>query len=78
MHSYTLRRDQRSKFTMTKKELDAINDFVNEVGWRLIFGFNQLLRQSDGHWDSSNAEHLIDYTMKKGYEVAWELGNGIY
>ena len=77
VESIKLRRDQRSNFTMTKEQFDAINDFVDEVGWRLIFGFNQLLRQSNGQWDSSNAELLIDYSMKKGYEVAWELGNGI-
>ncbi|RVW43824.1 Heparanase-like protein 3 [Vitis vinifera] len=29
-----------------------------------------------GAWDSSNAESLIRYTVKKGYDIsAWELGN---
>ena len=67
---------RRSNLTMSTSQWDGINRFTNEVGWTLIFGLNQLLRTSNGEWDSSNAELLIDYTMKKGYQVAWELGNG--
>ena len=65
-----------SNFKMSPSQWDAVNTFVQNVGWKLIFGLNQLLRNTDGSWDSSNAEQLIDYTMKKGYQVAWELGNG--
>ena len=66
-----------SNFKMSPSQWDAVNMFVQNVSWKLIFGLNQLLRNTDGSWDSSNAEKLIDYTMKKGYRVAWELGNGI-
>ena len=66
----------RGDIIMSTSQWDGINRFANEVGWTLIFGLNQLLRTPGGEWDSSNAELLIDYTMKKGYQVAWELGNG--
>ena len=65
-----------ANFTMTPEQWDELNVFVNKAGWKLIFGLNNLLRQPNGEWDSSNAELLIDYTMMKGYPVAWELGNG--
>ena len=65
-----------ANFTMTPEQWDELNVFVNKAEWKLIFGLNNLLRQPNGEWDSSNAELLIDYTMMKGYEVAWELGNG--
>ena len=66
-----------SAYTMTTEQFDILNTFVTEAGWKLVFGLNQLLRLSDGQWNSSNAELLIDYCMTKGYKVAWELGNGM-
>lgn len=49
----------------------------------IIFGLNALngrKLQADsstiGAWDSTNAESLIRYTVKKNYTIyAWELGN---
>lgn len=68
----------RSNFTMTTSQWDAVNTFVKAVKWKLIFGLNQLLRNSEGNWDSGNAKELIMYTLNMNYPVAWELGNGIY
>ncbi len=66
----------RDEFFMTPSIFDTLMWFVNACGWRLIFGLNQLLRYPNNEWDWTNAESLIDHCMKKGYEVAWEIGNG--
>ena len=67
---------QRSNITMNTAQWDEVNIFVETVGWDIIFGLNALLRESDGSWDSANAEELLTYTTSKGYKVNWELGNG--
>ena len=66
---------KESNFTMNTTEWDAVNMFVEAVGWDIIFGLNVLLRKN-GAWDSANAEELLIYTTSKGYKVNWELGNG--
>ena len=66
---------KESNFTMNTTEWDAVNMFVEAVGWDIIFGLNVLLRKN-GSWDSANAEELLTYTTSKGYKVNWELGNG--
>lgn len=48
----------------------------------MIFGLNALSGRSigtdgmaTGAWNSSDAEHLIQYTVNKGYNIhGWELG----
>ena len=67
---------QGSNITMSTAQWDAVNMFVETVGWDFIFGLNALLRTSNGSWDSANAEELMTYTTSKGYKVNWELGNG--
>ena len=66
---------KESNFTMNTTQWDAVNMFVEAVGWDFIFGLNVLLRKN-GSWDSANAEELLTYTTSKGYKVNWELGNG--
>ena len=60
---------------MLPYEWDRLHQFAQKVNWRVIFGLNVQLR---GYldWDMSNAITLIDYTLRKGYKTAWELGNG--
>ena len=72
----TTKLNQVSDFTMNTTQWDAVNMFVEAVGWEFIFGLNALLRASNGSWDSANAEELMTYTTSKGYKVNWELGNG--
>ena len=71
----TTKLNQESNFTMNTTEWDAVNMFVEAVGWDFIFGLNVLLRKN-GSWDSTDAEELMVYTTSKGYKVNWELGNG--
>ena len=71
----TTKLNQVSNFTMNTTQWDAVNMFVEAVGWDFIFGLNALLRKN-GAWDSTNAEELMTYTTSKGYKVNWELGNG--
>ena len=59
---------------MNTTQWDAVNMFVETVGWDFIFGLNVL--RKNGSWDSANAEELLTYTTSKGYKVNWELGNG--
>lgn len=64
-----------TNFTMTAHQWDQLNQFVEYVGWDLIFDLNSLLRKN-GLWLSDNAKLLLDYTTQKGYKVTgWELGN---
>lgn len=61
---------------MSETSWDSIHRFTQKVGWTLIFDLNSLYR-TDGVWNSSNAEALIKYSIKKNYSMAgWELGNG--
>lgn len=51
----------------------------------MIFGLNALRGRTIssqgaavGAWNSSNAESLIRYTVKKGYRIhGWELGKNL-
>ena len=63
---------------MTAVEWDAVNKFVQTVGWEFIFGLNALLRTAypGGVWDSTNAAQLMAYSTSHNYTVQWELGNG--
>ncbi|CAG2214525.1 HPSE [Mytilus edulis] len=71
----TLEIQKLKNFTMSGKQWDELNHFVEVVGWDLIFDLNGLLRQ-DGLWLPDNAKLLMDYTSQKGYKIAgWELGN---
>ncbi|CAI9100902.1 OLC1v1038092C1 [Oldenlandia corymbosa var. corymbosa] len=63
---------------------DQLNAFFQKSGAEVIFGLNALNGRSistssgtaTGAWNSSNAESLIRYTVKKGYTIyGWELGN---
>ena len=75
-YSHKLRLEDMQNFTMSSSQWDAINEFVLATGWDFIFGLNVFLRKPDGSWDSTNAEKLMKYTISKGYQVNWELGNG--
>ncbi|XP_031252811.1 heparanase-like protein 3 [Pistacia vera] len=62
---------------------DELNEFFKKAGAKIIFGLNALAGRSvhtdgpsEGAWDSTNAESLISYTVKKNYNIhGWELGN---
>ena len=64
--------------TFGSAQWDAVNEFVESVGWEFIFGLNSLLRSPYpvGVWDSTNAAELMAYSNSKNYTVNWELGNG--
>ena len=46
----------------------------------MVYGLNSKLRNPwpHGAWDTTNAEELLKYTISKGYDVSWELGNGMF
>lgn len=67
---------KRTDYVMIPEQFDALMNFADNAGWKMIFGLNLKLRFPNNQWDFSNAELLIDYCIKKGYQVAWELGNG--
>lgn len=58
--------------------VDMLYSFAKCSGLDLIFGLNALLRTPDLRWNSSNAQLLLDYCASKGYNISWELGNGMY
>ena len=65
-----------SKFYMSTHEWDLVNKFALQVRWIHIFGFNVQLRNGS-KWDPTNAELLLDYSIKKNYNknLNFELGN---
>jgi len=67
-----------TNFTMNTSQWDALNQFVEKVGWKFVFGLNGILRNPwpTGPWDSFNARLLLNYTISMGYDVNLELGNG--
>ena len=78
--SFQTKTTNYTNFTLNASQWDTINQYAQASGWEIIFGLNEFLRTSwpDGDWDSTNAEKLMRYSVSKGYQVNWELGNGIY
>ncbi|KAK1418455.1 hypothetical protein QVD17_27600 [Tagetes erecta] len=62
---------------------DELNRFFQETKAMVTFGLNALIGKTVlangsavGAWDSTNAEALMRYTVKKNYTIyGWELGN---
>ncbi|XP_050293673.1 heparanase-like [Anthonomus grandis grandis] len=54
---------------------EELVEFTRKANLRLLFDLNSLLRNSDGSWDSSNAEVLIAFAQKLNVSLDWELGN---
>ncbi|XP_076442083.1 heparanase-like [Babylonia areolata] len=62
-------------FTVTGKQWKQLNDFVQEVGWDLIFDFNQFLRKGDS-WDPDNARELLTFSQEQNLTIhCFQLGN---
>ncbi|XP_066893037.1 heparanase isoform X2 [Kogia breviceps] len=73
-----LREQYQKKFknsTYSRSSVDMLYTFASCSGLDLIFGLNALLRTADLHWNSSNAQLLLDYCSSKSYNISWELGN---
>ena len=51
--------------------------FTQKMGWQMLFDLNVLLRNGS-RWDPTNATHLLDRAIEKGYflHLHLELGNG--
>lgn len=67
-------------FSMTVADWDSINQFCTEVGWSLMFGFNNQIRHTNGNnssWNPNNAIELLKYSIKRGYNnnLHFQLGN---
>ncbi|XP_048250525.1 heparanase-like isoform X2 [Haliotis rufescens] len=61
--------------TYTGAEWDKLNNFLETVGWDLVFGLN-VLKRKDGQWDPDNAKELMTYSNARNYKIpAFELGN---
>lgn len=52
-----------------------IAEFTKKSGVHTLLDLNSLLRNSDGSWDSSNAEQLIKFASENMLELDFELGN---
>uniref|UniRef100_A0A4P6D6K9 Putative heparanase-like protein n=1 Tax=Rhodnius prolixus TaxID=13249 RepID=A0A4P6D6K9_RHOPR len=61
-------------FSMSAEDWHDINDFCQNVGLKLLFDLNVLLRNREA-WNFSNAEYLIDYSYAYQYDIDWQLGN---
>lgn len=65
----------RNNITITGWHWSQLNEFVAKTGLDLIVGLNVMNRQQ-GKWDLSNTLDLISYSDKRGYNLAFQLGNG--
>ena len=77
-YSHKRKFEDLQNFTMSASQWDAINEFALATGWEITFGLNVFLRKHwhfQG-WNTTNAKQLMEYTISKGYQVNWELGNG--
>jgi len=63
---------------LTEEDFDNINRLATAADWRLVFDLNVLLRDCDNRWNSTNANELLRYAVKKQYDknMDLELGNG--
>ncbi|KAK7101419.1 heparanase-like [Littorina saxatilis] len=60
----------------TPKPWEAINQFVENVGWDFIMDLNALKRNADGSWNPDNARELLQFSAHRNYTIAgFELGN---
>lgn len=62
-------------YILNVTELDLLCKFVSDLGWKLIYDLNSLLRDHDGSWDSRNAIELITFFKERNFSLDYELGN---
>jgi len=61
---------------LNQTQYDSLATFAAAANADMVYGLNLNLRDSDGHWDVSDAEQLIIYANAKGYKFyAFQLGN---
>lgn len=65
----------KNNITVTGWHWSQLNEFIAKTGLDLIVALNVLNRQQ-GMWDLGNALDLISYSDKRGYNMAFQLGNG--
>ena len=75
--SHRLDDNHHDKFFMTPLRWDNLMNFISKLGWKLVFGLNDLLRKDDGSWDYSNPLKFLQYARSRGDDVDFELGNGM-
>lgn len=51
-----------------------INNFASKSHLNLIYDLNVLLRNASG-WNSSNAQALLNFSAKNGFQLNFQLGN---
>lgn len=56
--------------------LEQLSAFTKQSDVNILLDLNSLLRNSDGSWDSSNAEELISFASQHNIQLNFELGNG--
>lgn len=64
-----------SFFIMTGKKWTEINEFCKAVNIKLLFAFNDLIRDDHG-WSDINAKELLQFSKSKHYHnIDFQLGN---
>ena len=58
----------------------VVRTVIVDYNCPMVYDLNSKLRDPwpHGSWDTTNAEELLKYTISKGYDVSWELGNGMF
>jgi len=69
-------RQGRNNITITGWHWSQLNEFIAKTGLDLIVGLN-VMNRKHGSWDLSNTLDLISYSDKHGYDMAFQIGNGL-
>lgn len=62
---------------LTAGLFDEIYRLVVKTNNLILFDLNNVERCQNGSWDHRNVWQLINYTTAMGYNVNWQLGNGM-
>ncbi|KAL8612832.1 hypothetical protein ACOMHN_038087 [Nucella lapillus] len=74
-YDYDLDKPIDKNYTVTQSEWKRFNQFVENVGWDLIFDFNEFLRTENG-WNPDNAIALLTYSQEQNFSIPYfQLGN---
>ena len=65
-------------FTLTGAQWAEMGEFVQKVGWDILFDLNQFLRRDTGQWDPSNAEEFLKFSSEHGVRLSgFQIGNEV-
>lgn len=78
IHYFECNEKDPNALVLTKRSWDQLHDFIqrNELKFSFTFKYGLFKRHLHGDWSGSEIQALLDYSIKKGYQLdVCELGN---